>query len=218
MSKLLLILCLSVLSSCASFEKQEPKNYEILTGEVNADQLSPEQIKSELTQKDTMVMRSYEIKVYPLIDSYLKRAQLEKDLLAEIPSTDEKTCFMAEFRIDSHNKKTADLSTWKAEAINYEDDLIHMEWTPLSASKRPEVKEIPGYAGKDIRLTNRGVLCAVDKMTLNKFFQVKLSPQVVQWPLKDDITFTWNVPELKTVDGKIVKEKRKKEVERYKGW
>ncbi len=218
MNKLLLILCLSITSSCAMFEKQEVKNYEILTGEVNPDQLSPDQIKSELQQKDTMAMRSYEIKIYPLIDSYIKRAEIEKDLLKEVPSTEDKTCFMAEFRIDSHNQKTAELSTWKAEAINHEDDLIHMEWTPVSEAKKPNVQVIPGYAGKDIRLTNRGILCAVDKMTLNKFFQVKLSPQVVQWPLKEDITFTWNVPETKVIDGKVEKTKRKKKIDRYKGW
>jgi len=216
--KLGLILSIFLLTSCGMFQKKEPQNFEILTGEVNPDQLSPEEIKNELVQKDTMVMRSYEIKVTPLIDSYVKRADLEKQLLSEIPSTKNKTCFMAEFRIDSHNKKTADLSTWKAEAINHEDEMIHMEWTPLSAERQPEIKTISGYAGKDQRLLNKGILCAVDVMTMNKFFQVKLSPQVVQWPLKEDIVFTWNVPEAKVVDGKVIKTKRKKKIQRYKGW
>lgn len=216
--KLSLIAFLLVLTSCGMFTKQKPQNFEILTGEVNPDQLSPEEIKSELMQKDTMAMRSYEIKIYPLIDSYLKRAEIEQDLLKDLPKTQERTCFITEMRVDSHNKKTADFKTWKAEAINHEDEFIHMEWTPLTAEKEPVVKQIPGYAGKDQRLLNKGVLCAVDKLTTNKYFQVRLSPQVVQWPLKEDITFTWNVPETKTVDGKVIKTKRKKKIQRYKGW
>ena len=202
MFKLVSIICLSLLASCAMFQKEEPKNYEILTGDINPDTLTPEQIKKELTLKDTMAVRSYEIKVMPLIDSYIKRAEIGEDLLKELPSTEDKTCFLAEVKIDTHNPKTADFKSWKAEAINYEDDLIDMQWTPVSMERVPVEKVTGGYTGSERRFSNKGILCAVDKMTLNKFFQVKLSPQIVQWPLKSDVVFTWNVPEKKMVNGK----------------
>ena len=216
--KLGLILILILVSSCGIFTKQSPQNFEILTGEVNPDDISPEEIKSELIQQNTMAMRSYEVKIFPLIDSYLKRAEIEKDLLKNLPKTTERTCFVTEMRIDSHNKKTAYFKNWKAEAINHEDEFIHMEWTAVTKERIPVVKQISGYTGKDQRLLNKGILCAVDRLTMNKYFKVKLSPQLVQWPLKEDIAFVWNVPETKIIDGKSVKIKRKKKVQRYKGW
>ncbi|MCO4793908.1 MAG: hypothetical protein KC493_09355 [Bacteriovoracaceae bacterium] len=218
MKHLVILFILSTFVSCSMFSSKQAQDYEILTGEVNPETLSTEEIKSELIQKETMAVRSFEIKVYPLIDSYIKRADIEKELLNDLPSTTEKTCFMTEIRIDSHNKKSADFKSWKAEAINHESEFIHMEWTPVSSELTPVEKNIGGYTGEERRYTNKGVLCAVDKITMSKFFQVKLSPQVVQWPLKQDITFTWNIPQKKVVDGKVVKVKRKKKVQKYKGW
>jgi hypothetical protein len=205
-------------SSCSFFQSVTEKNFELLSGLSNGASLSKKQIEDNLTIKETLAMNTFKVNLFPLIPVYLEKFRSSDLLLKNIPDTQDKTCFIAEITSDSSNPKTTDFNTWKAEALDFENDFIHMEWTAETLKQKATTTVIASYHGAKKRYHNRGILCAVDTIETTRYFQVKLSPAIVQWPLKDDIRFNWRVPYKTVVNGVEVIKRKKKKIQSYKGW
>lgn len=205
-------------SSCSFFQSVPEKDFELLSGTANGKNLSKKQIENNLIIKESLAMNTFKVNVFPLIPLYIEKFKGSDLLLKNVPETKDRTCFIAEITSDSSDPKAADFKTWKAEALDFEDDIIHMEWTAETLKQEPTTTLIPSYHGPKSRFHNRGILCAVDKIETSRYFQVKLSPAIVQWPLKGDIHFNWRVPYKSVENGVEVTKRKKKKIQSYKGW
>ena len=204
--------------SCSLLKSTPKKDFELLSGETTIENMTKNQIENELSIYESLAMNTFKVKIYPVIPAYIEKFKKVDQLLSKIPDTKDKTCFIAEITSDSYNPKAIDFKTWKAEGLDHQDDLIQMDWTKESLTSTPTSSTIPSYHGTMKRYFNRGVLCAVDKIETARYFQVKLSPQIVQWPLKGDLKFDWRVPHKTIENGEVVIKRRKKKIDQYKGW
>jgi hypothetical protein len=213
-----LLLFLSHFTSCSFLQSVPEKNFEILSGDKKSINLSKKEIENELSIEQTLAMNTFRVKVFPLVSDYIERFSKDDLLLENLPKSNDKTCFITEIISDSSNPKAVEFNTWKAEALDDNDDFIHMEWTGKTLTQVATTKTVPSYHGPKKRFYNRGVLCAVDKLETSRYFQVKLSPKLVQWPLKGDIRFDWRVPYKTHENGVEVIKRKKKRIQAYKGW
>lgn len=206
-------------SSCSSLLKSQPeRDFELLSGEEKIGKRTKKQVEGELTVYESLAMNTFKVNLFPIIPEYLEKFKEVDELLKDVPNPEEKTCFVVDVQSDSYNPKASQFETWKAEALDHQDDFIHMEWVESSLQKEPKTTTIPSYHGPRKRFHNRGVLCAVDTIETARYFQVKLSPEVVQWPLKGDMKFDWRVPYKTIENGEVVIKRKKKKIQRYKGW
>ena len=209
--QIIFITCLFILSSCSFYQSKPQRNYELLSGTIEAKNLSKKEIEKNLQIHRSLALNTFQVKVMPLIQIYIERFKGIDKILQNIPNTTDKTCFITEINSDSSHPLAADFNTWKAEILDAEDDYIHMEWTKDSLALRPSFSTIPSYHGPKKRYHNRGILCAVDKIVTSRYFQLKLSPKHVQWPLKDDMLFDWRVPYKVIENGLEITKRKKKE-------
>ncbi len=209
---------ISISLSCSFLKTVPARNFELLSGESTGTHLSKVEIENQLGLVEKLAFNDFEVKIFPLISTYIQRFKSKDELLVDLPLARDQTCFFVEMTSHSSNKKSSYFNSWKGKALNFKNDSFDMAWTSKSLESVPSFSMVPSFHGPKKKFYNRGVLCASGKLDMTQYFQVKLAPQIMQWPLKADAYFKWRVAKKIIENGEVKYIRRKKKIIRYRGW
>ncbi len=224
------------LSSCSTLKQDEVDYSESYITGVGTESLSSEDIRVNLTRKKTMAGGNYALSAYPIsrayLDAHAKELSAGRSLTASQAKRFEKklnekymnnkVCVDINITIKEF-ERVNNLKNWRVTLLDSGNRAYTLKWLtepPLDiALPAPISSQRFTYHGKETMWFLAGQACADAIIEMKKGFKLVFKPSFVQWPFEADEKLSWSFNYTEIVDGKkILKMKKKKKVEGYRGW
>lgn len=221
MKNYLILIFLSIISSCSVLSTKKNENYKYIV-ESKLRSTNVEEVEKALTQKSTMGGGNYIISVIPLTRSLLVTKAQEVSLKTGLDENEvlneyldkfslNKTCFEVKYTI-VETPKVKDLTKWKFNFIDQNEISHDLDFVTQSSSIRSSVgrgfRKVPQWLGA-------AHVCSSRKLILNYGFDFKIKVNFVAWPFSDELILTWIVIDPNEEE---VTTRKKKKIQKYRGW
>jgi hypothetical protein len=225
------------LSSCSTFKGGDSIDYSesYVTGQ-GTEFISSEVIRKNLLREKTMAGGNYDLKVFPITKAYINSFRKEfaagrnfttsqtKRLFKSLNEKyiTSKACMDVNITIKEFEKVNK-LENWKLTLIDSKNIVYSLRWLPEAPSNISLPMAIGSqrntYHGKETMWFLAGRACASADLELRKGFKLVFRPSFVQWPFEDEQKIAWSFNYTEIIDGKkVLKKKKEKKKEGYRGW
>ncbi|MFT6068380.1 MAG: hypothetical protein ACJAT2_000147 [Bacteriovoracaceae bacterium] len=236
MKKIYSICLFLLISSCSTFKKDEIDYSESYITGVGTESISSEDIRINLTRKTTMAGGNYSISAYPISRAYINAHAKELSAGKSLTKSEankvkrqldekylnDKACIDINLTIKEF-QRVNNLENWRVTLFDSSNRAYSLKWLkepPLEiALPRPISSHRSTYHGKETMWFLAGQACADANIEMKKGFKLVFKPSFVQWPFEGDQRLTWSFNYSEIIDGKkVLKLKKKRKVEGYRGW
>ncbi|MBT3584020.1 MAG: hypothetical protein HN509_03860 [Halobacteriovoraceae bacterium] len=231
--KLLTILSLLSLSSCARYFTSPVKDYSdrYVTGKGLPADMDSAQLIKKLERKENMGGGVWNLTVFPYSKPLVEKLIQEQSQLKNLGATQKrqldkklrekyivgKSCIHFEFELEKADKM-AFLKQWKAYLVDNHDNEVALHWDKKSLVNYPAKSKSARYQGSTVRWTNSGDGCTSLPFVLKDSFRIKIVASSAPWPFERDQIFRYDFDKIVKLEGKKVNLRPKKKVQKYKGW
>ena len=230
MKHILVLIQMIIVISCS--QTQPRQNADYFSGENLLETVTAKEIREYLTQKGSLGVAGYNATVYPITKLYIRKKEqtfgqknnlsketINNNIINKLKKYSmNKFCFNFKISTTVDNEEHVNFKSWTAILHDSKGIEHKIEWAPETLTNNPLPKEIPSYYGKKNSWSNEGYGCT-DIFTYNDGLKIKLTPTLVQWPLKDSMNIDWEFAEYKIVEGKKIQIiNKKKNSQPYRNW